>query len=430
MEMVLTTHPHIVAWLTPVLEVRPEMGLRNGQLIEFCEFWRKTLTQVKDRSLKINAFSEIAIRACMRERISTKILDLTLIDNCTCKRQGKQEQGDGGSIRIRKLKILVVKPDVEEMRKKESSMDYLGIEEFDRSGMPGGGRMGYQRARRHDEIGALLFFLELNSITKGTRLTIEEVIVSAVLLREQDDTEAIHWHNTFVPDGASSSSWKVASYVAQLLSHFNQKAVASQKTNSMTSGLQNITLQTCVLFVEKNMRFSRSSCWERKVGAMCHEVLGPGNVWGCVHTTQHLQESLFNQMALLNIGAGPPEFLMGMPCGLGPNVDTEGQCKSSIQIALCGEAHSVGLRANTQRALLRREKGEFVLDVLHASRVSHVPSVPNAVNASKPHTHRDFSMCDGVNSKPGDMPLVHEEAACFGWRNQGGVWTVYDLYLF
>ena len=137
MEMVLTTHPHIVAWLTPVLEVRPEVGLRNGQFIEFCEFWRKTLAQVKDRSLKINAFSEIAIRACMRERISTKILDLTLIDNCTCKRQGKQEQGDGGSIRIRKLKILVVKPDVEEMRKKESSMDYLGIEEFDRSGMPG-----------------------------------------------------------------------------------------------------------------------------------------------------------------------------------------------------------------------------------------------------------------------------------------------------
>ena len=304
MEMVLAIDPHIVAWLTPVLEVAPEVGLRNGQFTEFCAFWRKTLAQMKDRSVKVNAFSEMAIRACMRERISTKILDVTLIDNCACKRPGKHEHADGGSISIRKLKILVVNPDVEEVRKKDSSMNYLGIEEFDRSEMPEKGPMGYERARHHDEIGGLLFFLELNSITNGTRLTIEEVTVSDVVLREQSDTGAIYWHNTFVPDGASSSSWQVASYVARLLSHFNQKAVAAQKTNFLISGLQHITLQTCVLFVEKNMRFSRSSCWERKVGAICHEVLGPGNVGGCVHTTQHLQESLFNQMALLNIGAG------------------------------------------------------------------------------------------------------------------------------
>jgi hypothetical protein len=423
LQMVLETDPHLVLWMTsvPLLECLRDEGRKRAALDRygFCTFWNEILEQVKERSIKVNAFSENRIKACLKKRISAKIRVLTIIDNCECKKPCGDPMTECGKLELTELKILVVKPNVD--RRERERGEYLGTDEWDRNNLVADAPMSYTRTMQSDELGAAMFLLQLNKVSTGASLEIEHVTVSTVIMRENVDSSRVYWHNTFVPHGDIISSWEVASYMTRILSHF------SMQSNLILSGLENVTLQTVVLLVKDNMRLSRSSGWERKVGAGCQRLFGSGQTSAYIDTTTHLMESLFDQTALLNIGSGPPGFLMGMPCGLAPDDDETGGGNGSIQLGLGKGANNVGLRANIQRALLHRRKGAFVFEELEAAPVTEVPIV---VCTSQTHSNRDLSMANGAGARPGCMPLVHDKAACFGWENCKGEKMVYDVFLY
>ena len=423
LQMVLETDPHLVLWMTsvPLLECLGDEERKRAALDRygFCTFWNEILGQMKERSVKVDAFSENRIRACLTKRVSKKINVLTIIDNCECKKPCEDPMTEYGKLELTELKILVVKPNVE--RRDRERCEYLGTDEWDPKNLGTSASMSYTRTMQSDELGAAMFLLQLNKLSTGASLAIEHVTVSTVIMRENMDSSRLYWHNTFVPHGDHISSWEVTSYMIRMLSHFNTQS------NLILSGLESVTLQTVVLLVTDNMRLSRSSGWERKVGAGCQRLFRSGKTRAYIDTTTHLMESLFDQTALLNIGSGPPRYLMGMPCGLALDSDAAGGDNSSIQLGLGEGANNVDLRANIQRALLHRQKGVFVFEELEAAPVTEVPVV---VCTSQTHSNRDLSMANGAGARPGCMPLVHDKAACFGWENCDGEKMVYDVFLY
>ena len=384
----------------------------------FRMFWLRMLQGVKDRTVEASALSEADEWACCSARIAKKLRVLTILENNRCEMPGRVAMNVCGEMKLDELKILVVRQHGE---KGERNVDYLGTYEWDKNEMPSDESIGYTKTREDNKIGAMRLLLELNKLSNGVCLTIKKVTVSTIIMCEKKDQDPVHWHNTFVPHGNFTTSWGVTSYMTRLMCHFNTQE------NALLSGLERITLQTSVVVIPDNTRVSRSADWERKVGAACEKFFGSISGAGSVNTTEHMTECLFDQMSLLNLGQGPPEFLMGVRCGLGPDVGIDETRKSSIQLNLGGAAYGVCLEANTRRLLLHREKSDFIMEVLVPESVSHVPSVSCA---SGTRTNRDLSSCPEVESRTGRMPVLYKRAACFAWKNTKGETQHTSVFLF
>ena len=234
LELVLETDPHLVFWMTRMRGIEcEEEGERAtcGNLENcdektwsgFCIFWMGMLEGIKEKSVEINAFSDMGIWACSVDRIAKKMRALTIIENCYCRMPDENAMKECGEMKIEELKILVLRPNGQKV---ERNIDYLGTDECDRNEMPSDESMGYTETRQDDKIGATRFLLELNKFSTGIWLVIEKVTVSTIIMCETKDEGHVHWHNTFVPHGDFTTSWGVASYMTRLLCHFNTQSNA------------------------------------------------------------------------------------------------------------------------------------------------------------------------------------------------------------